>query len=540
VLESIRRRLTSPTLRSTYVASVRDTYELYVDVLMGLHRQQPGRCFDERALEASEMGRARGLLDLLNEAGLQVREGVDEALMTEERAVQEQLGAALDRQLRVSQGPHTEEQTQAAARAVQAMTAEWEATRGRMKARSPRFAALREPVPSTLAEIRTDVLDADTVLLEYALGERRSFLWVVTRETLASHELPARAVIEKAAREAHASLAEPRSPSAGSAVNTDTLTHLSQMILGPAAASLGAKRLLIVADGALHYLPFAALPDPSHPRETLLARHEVVGAPSASVLALLRRERERRPPAAKAVAVLADPVFARDDQRFRVRPMAGAASAKASPAGDALQRALRDGGVESGLPRLPFTRREADAILSLVPSTQGKRALDFDANRATVTDPSLAEYRVVHFATHGFLNSAKPELSGIVLSLFEPDGDEARGFLTTTDIFNLHLNADLVVLSGCRTALGKEMRGEGLVGLSRGFMYAGAPRVMASLWRVDDAATAELMKRLYRGMLKQGLPPARALRVAQLDLMRRPRFRHPFYWAAFQLQGEWR
>jgi len=318
----------------------------------------------------------------------------------------------------------------------------------------------------------------------------------------------------------------------------DALARLSRIILGPAAKALTAKRLLIVPDGALHYVPFAALPHPDRAGERLVTRHEIVTAPSASVVALLRRETAGRRPAPRTVAVLADPVFDAGDERVG-RP---AVERRAPPASavDTLSRALRSAGLEGGLSRLPFTRREAAAILSLVPARDRLEALDFDASRATATGPSLTEYRFVHFATHGFLNSAHPELSGIVLSLVGRDGGEARGFLTATDIFNLRLNADLVVLSGCRTALGQELRGEGLVGLSRGFMYAGAPRVVSSLWRVDDAATAQLMKRFYHGLLKQGLPAAAALRAAQAELMRRPRFRHPFYWSAFQLQGEWR
>jgi CHAT domain-containing protein len=321
-----------------------------------------------------------------------------------------------------------------------------------------------------------------------------------------------------------------------SATGGDGRLRLSRMVLGPAAAALTARRLLIVADGALHYVPFAALPDPDGSGQPLLARHEIVTAPSAAVVALLRRETAGRPPASKTMAVIADPVFDRQDQR-----LGGRAPVTAPPPGDAtLASALRSAGLAGGLPRLPFTRREAGAILSLVPPRQSKAALDFDASRATVTDGSLAGYRFVHFATHGFLNGAQPELSGIVLSLVDPSGADTRGFLTPTDVFNLRLDADMVVLSGCRTALGQELRGEGLVGLSRGFMYAGARRVVASLWQVDDAATAELMKRFYRGILKERLAPGAALRAAQLDLMRRPRFRHPFYWAAFQLQGEWR
>jgi CHAT domain-containing protein len=308
------------------------------------------------------------------------------------------------------------------------------------------------------------------------------------------------------------------------------------MVLGPAREALGGRRLLVVADGALHYVPFAALPDPSR-TGPMIERYEVVTAPSAAVVALLRAEGAQRAAPSRTLAALADPVFTRDDARLAARsPRAAPAAA---PGGEALTNALRDTGGGT-LSRLPFTRREAEAILALVPPGQRKAAFDFEASRSTATDSSLADYRFVHVATHGFLNGAHPELSGIVLSLVGRDGAAERGFLTTTDVFHLHLNADMVTLSGCRTALGQEMRGEGLVGLARGFMYAGTPRVLASLWKVDDAATAALMKRVYAGILTRHLPPAAALRAAQLDLRREPRFHDPFYWAGFQLQGEWR
>jgi CHAT domain-containing protein len=168
-------------------------------------------------------------------------------------------------------------------------------------------------------------------------------------------------------------------------------------------------------------------------------------------------------------------------------------------------------------------------------------ALDFEASRATVQAADLKDYRFIHFATHGLLNDVRPELSGLVLSLVDREGRPTRGLLTAPDVFNLELDAELVVLSGCRTALGKEIRGEGLIGLTRAFMYAGVPKVVASLWPVDDLTTAELMKRFYEGMLGPAkLRPAAALRRAQARMAADPRWSAPYYWAGFQLQGDWR
>jgi CHAT domain-containing protein len=192
------------------------------------------------------------------------------------------------------------------------------------------------------------------------------------------------------------------------------------------------------------------------------------------------------------------------------------------------------------LPRLPYTHREAEALLTLAPREQTRAALGFAADLKTALSGELADYRLVHFATHGFFNNTNPEMSGLVLSLVGPEGKPQEGFLSAGEVFKLKLSADLVVLSGCRTALGKQMKGEGVVGLTRAFMYAGTSRVLASLWSVDDAATATLMARFYQGILAGGLSPARALQQAQLAVARQRQWRQPYYWAGFQLQGDWK
>jgi CHAT domain-containing protein len=331
------------------------------------------------------------------------------------------------------------------------------------------------------------------------------------------------------------------------------------MLLGPIASKLRQewkdKRLVIVAPGALEHLPFAALPLPSENNyQPLVASHEVVNLPSASVLAEIRREVAARQPAAKTLAVIADPVFEPNDPRAvqaakKKGPgdnlVASVLSADDAPAASPfaansdLVRALRSFN-RAGFSRLPFSREEARIIAELVPKTSLLKATDFQADRAMTTSGALSSYRIVHFATHGLLNSEHPELSGLVLSLVDERGQTRDGFLRMHEIFNLQLPADLVVLSACQTALGKEIKGEGLVGLTRGFMYAGAERVVASLWQVDDQATAQLMQHFYRGMLKDGLRPAAALRAAQIEMSKQKRWAAPYFWAGFVLQGEWK
>jgi CHAT domain-containing protein len=306
--------------------------------------------------------------------------------------------------------------------------------------------------------------------------------------------------------------------------------------------------------------------------EPLIVNHEIVSLPSASVLSLLRQQYKDRKPAPNVVAVLADPVFETNDPRVFPKvigqtvnamqtatrsgvehePTVGNTNPNANEkletgadlSASLLTRSAGEVGLDRNgklaLPRLRFTREEADAIYAVTPHAKALEATDFQATRATAISPELASYRIVHFATHGLLNSQHPELSGLVFSLVDKNGKSQDGFLTLQDIYNLNLNADLVVLSACETGLGKEISGEGLIGLTRGFMYAGASRVVASLWNVSDVATARLMAEFYRAMEKDGLPPAAALRAAQIKMLEQKRWASPYYWAAFQLQGDWK
>ena len=568
IVENLRATYTNQELRAAYFASVQDYYEFYIDLLMRLHKQDPAAGHEAAALQASERARARALLDLLAEAGADIRQGVDPQLVERERSLQRQLNIKAQQQTKLLSGQQTTEQAAAIAREIESLTNEYQQLQAQIRQSSPRYAALTQPVPLSLKEIQAQLLDADTLLLEYSLGQERSYLWAVTPASITSYELPKQAEIEEVARQVYAQMAKAgqvaRTDASGQRGIGDALsqsphvaaaTRLSQMLLSPVSAQLGKKRLLIVSDGALQFIPFAALPIPTVGKtiayQPLIAKHEIVSLPSASTLAVLRRETGRRAPAPKAVAVLADPVFEKTDERLKMSAAQpeGGNGARAVGAdtdrglGLEVTKAAEESGVASvglRIPRLPGTKREAEQILKLVPATERKAAFDFAASHATATSPELSQYRYVHFATHGFLNSQHPELSGIMLSMFDERGQPQDGFLRAHEVFNLKLPAELVVLSACQTGLGKEVRGEGLVGLTRGFMYAGAPRVVVSLWSVSDAATAELMTRFYRKMLQDKMRPAAALRSAQVSLMKEKKWNAPFYWAAFTLQGEWR
>lgn len=553
--------------RSRYRAWYVRYYQEYMELLV-----EQGRM--EQAFELLESSRGRTLLEMLAQAHVQIDQGVDVGALQQERKVQQLLHTKSEYRVRLASGPHTDAQLLKADAEVGELLLQHQQLEAQLRASSPTYSALVQPRVLSVKEIH-ELLDDDTLLLEYALGEERSYVWAVTANTLSVHVLPSRTEIERLAHGIHELLKPPRQLlqnetdiSASTRQARAELQYvkksaeLSQMILAPIADLLRHHRLLIVSDGALRYVPFAALPAPkADPRHTtsgmrryLILDHEIVNLPSASIVAELRRQQIGRQRPSLDVAIFADPVFDSSDERVsrkvQIRgtehrtAVAANLSSQLKASDDPLTRSLSDfeptRSSSLRLNRLPYTRQEAAAIMSVIPRGRAMEALDFQATRKTAMSATLAHYRIVHFATHGLLNSEHPELSGLVLSLVNEAGRPQAGFLELQDIYNLSLPVDLVVLSACDTGLGQEIKGEGLIGLTRGFMYAGSARVVASLWSVDDIATSELMARFYTIMQRDKLPAAAALRVAQIQMLRQERWNSPFYWAAFQIHGEWR
>lgn len=550
--------------RYRYRADHARYYKDYVDLLM--ERQQPALAF--QILEGS---RARTLLEMLSRGHIDIRAGVDSSLLDREHELHQLLKARSEHRIRVLTGDHTNAQLAAADSDVGELLDRYQRLETEIRAKSPTYAALTQPQPLSTAELQ-QLLDEQTTLLEYSLGEERSFVWVVTKNSLAAYELPKRTEIERVAHRVYVLLTTRKirskahtdheiraSWAKADAEYSKAAMTLTRMVLGPVASLLREQRLLIVSDGALQYIPFSALPIPgstSHAYMPLIVKHEIVNLPSASLIAELRRQKKDRKDAPKAVAVLADPVFDSGDERVTLRPDGShqgrpknanlklRSTPEATFSLDELTRSADDIGItrsgEVHLSRLLSTRQEAEAIMALTPAGRRMKAVDFEASRAMAMNPALAQYRIVHFATHGFLDGKNPELSGLILSLVDRRGKPQDGFLGLQDIYNLNLPVELVVLSACETGLGEDISGEGLVGLTRGFMYAGASRVVASLWGVSDEATAELMARFYRAMEVDRMPPAAALRAAQIQMWRLDHWSSPYYWAAFQIQGEWK
>jgi CHAT domain-containing protein/tetratricopeptide (TPR) repeat protein len=511
IVENQRISISHFDTRALYFASVHRYYALYVQVLMLLHQREPELGFARKAFEASERSKVRSLLDLLTTSDQD---------------------APCDELLRRQLAP--------------------------VESKELRAVDLKQIGPSvaptlTLEEVQAEIGNEDTILIEYALGDENSYVWVVDQHEVTAHELPKSARIRDSVDAFRKALAPPQLRSGESAVDYQARVRkvdqayrfhaqqLSRLLLGPIPLA-APKRILIVPDESLQYIPFAALPFPSSAagKELLINRFEVDILPSASVLGTLRKATAKRTPPTATAAIFADPVFEPDDKRVSTRPPRERRSYEERPS--TLIRAIRDVGGSQYIARLPASRDEANAIANVLRSRDSQAvhvALDFDASRAYVLSDGLTRFRLVHFATHGMVDARHPEMSGLILSLVDRKGRRQDGYLRLGDIYKLKLSADLVVLSSCDSALGKDLESEGIIGLPRGFLYAGARSVIASLWKVNDDATATLMSRLY-ARIKKGESPGSALRGAQLEMVQDEQWSNPYYWAAFVLQGDYR
>lgn len=579
-IETIRQgSVRADEARTTFLATTENVYDEAASALAAMALlatpkpdaplEGPALNYAAEAFRITEQGRARSLLDMLSESRAEITGGVPPELLQQKRANLERQQEIAEQLTGVSPTAQAPDKAVADVEAELAqLETAYESLENQIKAADPRYASLTGAQPLALADVQQQVLDDDTVLLEYGLGTTQSYLWAVTNKSVSLYQLPPRAALDKQASDlrdqivptsARRSLTElsrgltderglgvsNNSSGVGNAAGFATAASaLYQSAVAPAAKVIGAKRLLVVADGALNYIPFEALI--SAPGGTdfaalpyMVLTNEFVYAPSASVVASIRQQRQSATAGGRGLLIVADPVFNADDPRAK-NPAAGGAqdasiaSAVADVSGTPVEAKFR-------LARLTGTRAEAQQIAQLA-RTAGLAPdvwLDLDANEANVKTRDIGNYRVLHVATHGLLNTERPQFTGVVLSLV--GNREGDGFLRTDEIFNLKLGAPLVMLSACETGLGKEKRGEGVIGLTRAFMYAGAPAVGVSLWSVSDRSTADLMTDFYKRYLgKQPLTSAAALRAAQQQMIAGKRNAAPFFWAPFVLVGDWK
>ncbi|MEK6279563.1 MAG: CHAT domain-containing protein [Acidobacteriota bacterium] len=541
--ENIRRLSSSSDLTTAFSATVHERYQSYIECLMRKHQSQPNQGFAVRAFETSELARARSLTELLRATKTNFTPGLDPKLAEQERSLRQALRVKEDYKITLLGKAYKKEELDALEADVTRLETAYEQVSETIQKHYPAYQQITHPTGWTLREIQEKVIvDDETVLLEYSLGAERSYVWAITQNEITNYEIPAKAVITEAAHKVYELLTTAPGEATGNAL-ARAAQELSEKVLSPMAPELNKRRIIVAADGALNYIPFQFLPVSSARAEPLVASYEVINVPSASILGQLRLETAHRRAPTKVLAAFGDPIFASNyNQRKGANARQQIAAHQVPKA--TWHHALRDiepvgDTVDPSVIQPLFYSTLELSNLREVAGPDSLIATGFDATREKLAEADLAKYAILHIATHGILDPKRPQNSGLFLSMVNRDGQAQNGFLGLEDIYRLNAPVDLVVLSACRTGLGKDVRGEGLIGLTRGFMYAGASSVVASLWKVDDEATAELMKRFYTNMLQGHMPPSTALRAAQNSIREQPQWSAPYYWAAFTLQGEY-
>jgi CHAT domain-containing protein len=579
-IETIREgSLRADESRTTFLATTEDVYDeassAFAEMALmnaGGNAAVSGKALDYAAesFRIAEAGRARSLLDMLGEVNAQITEGVPADLLKKkqdnldrQQQIAEQLtGIALSGEQKKPSDLENE---------LDKLQTEFDQIENQIRTASPRYAALTAMQPLTLAEVQQKVLDDNTALLEYQLGADNSYLFAATKSGVSLYKLPRRPDVDKLATDFRGQLIPPKlqrrivgidvaadqqrglgivqGPSEDLPPFVAVSNAIYKTAVEPAASIIGDKRILVVADGALNYIPFEALVKNSDGGDYaslnyLVKTNEIVYSPSASVIAAIRQGSASS--SGKSMLLVADPVFNADDPRAK-GGAATSSSGETRGLGLGLESAVNDvagnaaGGGGLHLARLAGTRTEADAISAIAKTGGGQSDLwtDLNASEDNVKTRDVSSYRYVHVATHGLLDAERPQFTGVVLSLVGNKSND--GFLRTDEIFNLKLGSPLVMLSACETGLGKEKRGEGVIGLTRAFMYAGAPTVGVSLWSVADKSTADLMTDFYKRLLgATPQAPGAAMRDAQLAMINGKKYSAPFYWAPFVLVGEWK
>ena len=543
-IEELRANVASPEFRTSYFSGEQPHYALAIDILTQLERGQPGKGFGAQAFLIAEQSRARLLVDLITELPAHNREGAPLDLLDKERELRGIIRAKAEYRMAANQKDPAE--VTEVDNELQKLKTEYQQVVAQVRQQNPYLSSLEQFEAVNVDQIQKE-LGPETVLLTFSLGHDQSYLWAITSDSLQLYELPGRQFIEDKVWKYYELLTawqriDGQTPDeyqakieAAKEKLEETGSGLSQMLLGSVADKLGNKRLVVIPEGALQYVPFGALPSPVGPQSgtLLIDAHEIVVEPSFSALLAIRKNiRKDLTSPDKLVAVFADPVLNRSDDRVQGVPVTTVAMSDKANHAEPVTNA-------AGLSRLAHAAEEADAIAAVAPWGSMFVAKGFDANRETAMSANVGQFQIVHFATHGILNREHPELSGIVLTMMDRNGAQTDGLMSLHDIYSLDLSSQLTVLSACQTALGKDIKGEGLVGLSHAFMSAGSKSVVSSLWKVDDRATAALMREFYESMLQQGMSPAAALRAAQLKMRQEKGTSAPYYWAGFVIQGEY-
>lgn len=578
VVDSPTLKITEQEIREFSFTELRNYFDFYIDILMQSQKNKPDTDYSLQAFQINERARNRFLQDILTNVRPTIT-GIAPDLLAKERKVNQLIRNKTRSQMKILSAEYTAKQIVDASKDLEKFAAQYKEIQTEIKEKSPRYAELMYPEPIAIKDLQKQ-LSEDTILLEYWLGEEHSYLWLITPTQIESFELPKRQDIEELAIKYHQllrsrndriryyngkALNQTVSPEEADNQLIEVSSNLSKILLKPVAAKLGKAKLVIIGEKALHFIPFAALPNPNDEakKTPMLVDHEIVNLTSAASLKALslnasekndkseKSDKGDKKPLNSLVAVLSDPIVSIIDERVKKpkgqeepAPLSILQSLK-DPAHLSIEiayRAAEDVGLLNEgyrMPRLPLAQLEAKQIAKAVGADKTKQFAETTVNRSAINSEELRQCSIIHFATYTFLNSKHPSASGITLSLFDNSAKEQDNFLKLKDLYNLNLPADLLVFSAGGTTLKNDVRAEGLYALSRGLIYSGSNRAIFSLWTVNDEARAELMSRFYQELGKQKqLQPAAALRAAQIAIWGQKRWQSPYYWAPFILLSD--
>ena len=548
VTESLYSEVVNAKLKSTYFSNVYDRYELYINLLMKMHQRFPDSGYNIKALNTVEKSRSRSLLETLRLTEAKFTKDANPEDIKRENEILNSLNLKSDKLIELLSRDSDKAEINKVEIEIRQLENQLEELKAILKQNSPIYSAIKNPIPFNINEFQQNTLDQQTLLLEFSLGEKESYLWLISKNEISTYLLPSRQVIENRIEKIHHTFDSRQIlPNEEIEIYQKRIAELektfqaeakilSNELLGQIAEKLTNNRLIIVPDGKLALLPISALPSPNSD-QPLIKTNEIIYEPSASLLTILPNIQNRKYQPSNDLFVLADPIFSETDIRLRAK------LEKENSTQAVLGLNLRDFRLMDSngkIPRLFASQEEAVSIAKAVGNSRTLIASGFEANRERVLKSDISNYRILHFATHGLVDLERPEVSSIILSQFDENGNKKEGFLRLQDIYSMDLASDLVVLSACQSGIGKEIKGDGLLSINNAFLRAGAKTVLSSAWKVDDNATADLMKNFYLNLKQKNLTPSEALREAQLSMLNSSQFKSPFYWAAFTVQGEFR
>ena len=550
--ETSRASIASRDLRTSFFSSKHSYYDLAIEILMRLHRGDPSHGYDAEAFAVSERASSRALLDAVSAPGLPNFLHAPPDLDADQRDNQNRLDALYERLRTLAEDPPKNAAEIISVRArIEEQLRAGDTIDARIRAASGDYAVFTGTSPVTPQQIAAD-LGPHAALVKYWLGASHTFVWVIDARGLHTSTIAAASSLVGLMAEQWLEALQARTvivPGESlpdrtrrlASADAEEKTHageLGTLLLGPLDHLHSVDRIYLVPDGPLASMPLGALrivnaTKAVRPSESdrLITRFEIITEPSVAIQRQLAASRSTSAPSQK-IAVFADAVYTASDPRVS----GGHTSPPAVPSDETLRLATEAG--MANLSRLKHSREEAEAIATLNGAQNTSINLGFDAISQSVRTQDWSQFAAVHFGVHALTNPDRPAFSGVVLSMVRPDGAPQNGVLWLSSIYLLRMPVNLVVLSGCRTANGREVPGEGLEGLSRAFFSAGARTVVGSLWSVEDRETSLLMQRFYRNLIQAKMSPAAALRRAQIDTASDPATSAPFHWAEFTVQGD--